>query len=119
MDYTKLEAIAQGRVYTGRQSKKLGLIDQIGTLADAVAEAKKLAGLKPSADVEIEILPQPKSFFEQLFSGETAEANEFTAADLEYMVPAEIVKTIRQAALWRQLLGEKVLLWMPYHVELK
>ena len=113
MDYNKLEAVAQGRVYTGRQAKRLGLIDEIGTLTDAVAEAKKLAGLTPGTDVEIEILPQPKSFFEQLFNGESAEASEFTRA-----LP-DVVKTIRQAALWRQLLGEKVLLWMPYRVELK
>ncbi len=113
MDFNRLESLAQGRVYTGLQAKKLGLIDEVGTLHDAVDEAKKLAGLKPGADVEIEILPQPKSFFEQLFSGENAAANEFTAA-----MP-ELVKTIRQAALWRQLLGEKVLLWMPYRVELK
>ncbi|MEI8376234.1 MAG: signal peptide peptidase SppA [Planctomycetota bacterium] len=113
MDYNRLESLAQGRVYTGRQAKKLGLIDEVGTLSDAITEAKKLAGLKPDADVEIEILPQPKSFFEQLFNGEGTGVNEFTAA-----MP-DIVKTLRQAALWRQLLSEKVLLWMPYHVELK
>ena len=113
MDYDRLEALAQGRVYTGRQAKKLGLIDEIGTLDEAIAEAKKLAGLKPGTDVEIEVLPQPKSFFEQLFNGETAEANEFAAA-----MP-EMVNALRQAALWRQLLGQKVLLWMPYRVELK
>ena len=113
MEYNRLEEIAQGRVYTGRQAKKLGLIDEIGTLDDAIGEAKKLAGLKPGADVEIEILPQPKSLFEQLFNGEGVEANELTAA-----MP-EVVKTIRKAALWRKLLGERVLLWMPYHVELK
>jgi protease-4 len=113
MEYNRLESLAQGRVYTGRQAKKLGLIDEIGTLDDAVAEAKKLAHLKPGADVDIEILPEPKSFFEQLFNGDSAGANEFTAA-----MP-ELVKTIRQTALWRRLLGEKVLLWMPYHIELK
>jgi protease-4 len=113
MDFNRVEDLAQGRVYTGRQAKKLGLIDEVGTLADALAEAKKLAGLKPGADVEIEILPQPKSFFEQLFDQEAGDASEFTAA-----LP-DVVKIIRQTALWRQLLGEKVLLWMPYHVELK
>ena len=113
MDYSRLEALAQGRVYTGRQAKKLGLIDEIGTLNDAVAEAKKLAGLKPDTDVEIEVLPQPKSLFEQLFNGEAPGIDEFTAS-----MP-EVVKLLRQAALWRKLLGEKVLLWMPYHIELK
>jgi protease-4 len=113
MDFDRLEALAQGRVYTGRQAKKLGLVDEVGTLSDALAEAKKLAGLKPGTDVEIEILPQPKSFFEQLFSGEGADAADFTSA-----LP-DVVKTLRQTALWRKLLGEKVLLWMPYRVELK
>ena len=114
MDYNRVEELAQGRVYTGRQAKKLGLIDEIGTLTDAVAEAKKLAGLKPDADVEIEILPQPKSLLRAtLQRREAGDASEFTAA-----LP-DVVKIIRQTALWRQLLGEKVLLWMPYHVELK
>ena len=113
MDFNRLEELAQGRVYTGRQAKKLGLIDDVGTLNDALAEAKKLAGLKPGADVEIEVLPQPKSFFEQLFDNEAGDASEFTAA-----LP-DVIKIIRQTAIWRQLLGAKVLLWMPYRVELK
>ena len=34
---------------------------------DAIAEAKKAAGLKPDADVDLLILPRPKTVFEQLF----------------------------------------------------
>ncbi len=114
MDYNKLEALAQGRVYSGLQAKKLGLIDEIGTLNDAVTAAKKLAGLKADADVEIQILPEPKSFFEQFFNSEGSGASEQLASAMP-----ELVKTIRQTAVWRQLLGEKVLLWMPYRIELK
>jgi protease-4 len=116
MDYSKLEALAQGRVYTGRQAKKLGLIDEIGTLKDALAEAKKLASLKPNADIEIEVLPKPQTFFEQFLGGEGIDTSAFTAA-----APgaADIVKTIRQTALWRKLLGGGVFVWMPYHIELK
>jgi protease-4 len=113
MDYEKLEVLAQGRVYTGRQAKKLGLVDQIGTLADAVAEAKKMAGLKATADVDLFVLPQPKSMFEQLFGGEGQEMDEFTRA-----VPS-FFKTFRNVEGWKQLLSSKVMLWMPYHVELK
>jgi protease-4 len=113
MDYEKLEALAQGRVYTGRQAKKLGLIDEIGTLDDAMAEAKKMAGLKPSADVDILVLPQPKSVFEQLFGGDLPDVDEFTAK-----LP-DFVKSLRKVEVLKQLLGGKVMLWMPYHVELK
>ena len=37
MDPKRLEELAQGRVYTGRMAKKLGLVDEIGTLKDAIA----------------------------------------------------------------------------------
>ncbi|MBM4253177.1 MAG: signal peptide peptidase SppA [Deltaproteobacteria bacterium] len=40
----KVEAIAQGRVYTGLQAKEIGLVDEIGGLDVALAKAKELAG---------------------------------------------------------------------------
>jgi protease-4 len=113
MDYEKLEALAQGRVYTGRQAKKLGLIDEVGTLNDAVAAAKKLAGLKADADVDTLVLPQPKSFFEQLMGGDGPEMDDFTS-----LLPGGL-KALGNAKAWKQLLGSKVMLWMPYHIELK
>ncbi len=113
MDYEKLEALAQGRVYTGRQAKKLGLIDEVGTLKDAIAEAKKLAGLKADADVDFLVLPEPKSFFEQMFGGDGPELDDFTA-----ILPGPL-KSLGNVKAWKHLLGSKVLLWMPYHIELK
>jgi protease-4 len=46
MDRAKVVALADGRVYTGEQAKKNGLIDEIGGLHEALAEAWKRAGLK-------------------------------------------------------------------------
>ncbi len=60
MTYDKLEELAQGRVYTGRMAKKLGLVDELGTLQDAVAAAKTAAGLKADAEVELLVLPESK-----------------------------------------------------------
>ena len=62
-------------------AKKNGLIDQLGTLQDAIVLAKKAAGLKADAEVELLILPQPKSVFEQLF-GDGA-----VAPDMESSMP--------------------------------
>ncbi len=45
MTYEQLDKLAGGRVYTGRQAQKLGLVDELGTLDDAIAAAKDLAGL--------------------------------------------------------------------------
>jgi len=42
----KARALADGRVYTGRQAIKLGLVDQLGDLQDAIAQAKAAAKVK-------------------------------------------------------------------------
>ena len=41
----QINQVAQGRVWTGRQALKLGLVDQLGTLEDAIKEAARLAKL--------------------------------------------------------------------------
>src|SRR6185503_20638591 len=45
--------IAQGRVWTGTRAKELGLIDEIGGLDAALAEARKLANVDAKTDLEI------------------------------------------------------------------
>jgi len=42
----KIDEIADGRVFTGKEAFELGLIDYIGTFSDAVTLAKELAGIK-------------------------------------------------------------------------
>lgn len=51
---------AQGRVWTGKQAMGFGLIDQIGGLEQALAEAKLLAGHLPETRVAIETYPKPR-----------------------------------------------------------
>lgn len=45
LDADKVRKLADGRVLTGRQAVQAGLVDQIGYLQDAVADAKKAAGI--------------------------------------------------------------------------
>ena len=56
VDY--IDSIAQGRVWTGADAIKVGLVDKIGTLKDALASAAKMAKLKgysvKSYDINIE-----------------------------------------------------------------
>ena len=60
----KIDAIAGGRVYTGRQALELGLVDKIGGLEDAIAFSAKQANLK---DYDIRVVPRSKTFMELLF----------------------------------------------------
>jgi len=46
MTFEQVDNIAQGHVWTGNKAYKLGLIDQLGGLDDAVVEAAKLAKLE-------------------------------------------------------------------------
>ena len=47
LDKGDVRAAAEGKVFTGRQALELGLVDEIGGLAEAFSVAKELAGLDP------------------------------------------------------------------------
>ena len=66
MTREQLDKFAQGRIWSGVQAKDIGLVDEIGTLQDAIAEARKLAGFKPDESVEYWYLPKKRAFFETL-----------------------------------------------------
>ena len=61
--------VAQGRVWTGRQAKAHGLVDELGGLSRAIALAKEKVGLDPDEEVELVVYPRPKSLFELLNEG--------------------------------------------------
>ena len=61
-----VHAIAQGRVWTGRQAKTLGLVDELGGMREAVAVAKERAGIDADQEVTLVPFPRPRSFFEVL-----------------------------------------------------
>ena len=65
MDIKKVEKIAKGRVYLGKQALEIGLVDGIGGLDDSIKRAAKDKKLKDNK-YKIWILPEPKSIFELL-----------------------------------------------------
>lgn len=50
METSKVRAIADGRIYTGRQAKNIGLVDELGDYYDALAEAGTLAKIQLGMD---------------------------------------------------------------------
>jgi protease-4 len=54
----EIDAVAQGRVWTGRQAKALGLVDELGGLDRAIALAKAHAGIPPATEVELVVFPE-------------------------------------------------------------
>ena len=49
----EIEPIAQGRVWVGTKAKELGLVDEIGGLDAAIAEANKLGKVDPATEIEV------------------------------------------------------------------
>jgi protease IV len=66
MDEEAVDAVAQGRVWTGAQALEVGLVDALGGLRTAVLEAKEVLGLDPDADVALVPYPPPKPLAEQI-----------------------------------------------------
>jgi protease-4 len=58
-DTTRIEPIAQGRVWSGLDGKVNGLVDVLGGLETAIAIARTKAGIAAGEDVEIVELPRP------------------------------------------------------------
>ena len=61
-----VDAIGQGRVWTGADAIGIGLVDEIGTLEDALAYAAVAAGDSDLASWNVTAYPRPQNEFEQL-----------------------------------------------------
>ena len=90
-----IEKLAGGRVYSGVDALKIGLVDEIGGINEAIAHAAELAKLE---DYETHLTPEPKSGFEGMFSGsekKDSDDDEFIRA----FVPRKPAVLIRQHML--------------------
>ena len=112
----QIDALAQGRVWTGRQAKQNHLVDELGGLDRAIAIAKQRAKIPSENDVELVIYPPRKSFYELVsdqFSGssESATVGAWLNANLS-RGELEVLRTMRgPLALFRR--GEPLAL-MPF-----
>jgi len=66
-DYEAINAIAQGRVWTGQQALDRGLVDQMGGLGEAIADAAGRAKL--GKDYPVRYVETPTGAFEQFVAG--------------------------------------------------
>ena len=60
----EVRKIAEGRIYTGRQALEIGLVDELGGLAEAIESARRMADIPPSAELKIVHYPRPGSLGE-------------------------------------------------------
>lgn len=124
LELPRLQELAQGKVYTGRQALENRLVDQLGTLDDAVAEAKKLAGVPADEAVERLILPEPRSIFEELFGGAAIEmrATVFGGSmngGVSGQAVAGLVRALEETDQMLRLFRDPAVTVMPFRVRIR
>ena len=68
MKIERVRELADGRVYTGRQAKALGLVDELGSMQDAITYVAKQAGVEEE-DPKVVYPPEEKNFLGDLIGG--------------------------------------------------
>jgi protease-4 len=79
LDPDRVKELAEGRVFTGRMAKEAGLVDRLGTLDDAIDEARKLAGIEADEKTERLLLPKPRGVLDDLFGAAAKPADPVAA----------------------------------------
>lgn len=116
MTREKLLTLAGGRVWTGRQAKVNGLVDELGTLSDAIAAAKKMAGVD-GKDMEILTLPKPRSFLDRFAEGGAETRIAFQLGSLGGL--PEMPKHLRHLGGLMKMKNERVWLIQPFAFQIK
>lgn len=118
MSRSELENLAGGRIWTGRQAKTNGLVDILGTLDDAIADAWAQAKMPKDTEPELLVLPKPRSFLDTLMES-LAEA-QAPRLDLG-KIPAlrEVTERLGSLDAMLRLKGEPVWLLPPMSIKVK
>ncbi|MEM0932523.1 MAG: S49 family peptidase, partial [Bacteroidota bacterium] len=89
----EVDAIAQGRVWSGLEAQKIGLVDELGGLDDAVEGAAQLAGIEYYG---IRKYPKYKSGFEKFMEDISGAKSKMAAAVIEEELGADAYNVFKE-----------------------
>ena len=119
LDLEKVNELGRGRVWTGKQAKENGLVDEIGGLEKAIEIAKKLAKLSSDEDVKRIAFPKPRSLFSNYFGSQDNTFNRAKQKELIKAIPKNMRRAIRHAHMLDQMRQGDAMMLMPYELEIK
>lgn len=115
MSFEQVDAIAQGRVWTGAEALEKGLVDELGGLDDAVKYAAKLAKIKTYRTVDF---PEYEIDFEKIFANLTGMPFAKTKEDfIKEEVGEQNYQMIERLRRVSQLRGVQAI--MPYEITIR
>ena len=89
LDATRLDSAARGRVFTGIEAKRAGLVDELGGLDVALKVAKARAGIDESKPIELRPFPGESSPFQRI-AGRLLRLADMAASGPEVRAPREL-----------------------------
>ena len=112
MTVADVDAIAQGRVWTGADALGIGLVDEIGTLEDAISFAAiSIDGVQSISDVQIAEYPKPQTTLDMLLESFGGGESVFAGTALE---------NVEQAFKgWDASESGKVYARLPYEISVR
>lgn len=123
-DQAYIDSIGQGRVWTGRQGKENGLVDEYGGLDKAIEIAKQLANIPADKGVNRVIRPIPPNLFEQLFS-DPGEADTRATTEMQQQaallaaMPEDVRRTFRYIQMMDRVKGGHSAYIVPYSLRIR
>ena len=118
-----IDSIGQGRVWTGREGKEKGLVDEYGGLDRAIEVAKQLAHIPADRGVQRIIRPQPPSFLEQLMNTSGGDDDAEAQAKQRQAMLAALPEDVRHVFRYTQLLDGvrrgDVLYLLPFDLRIR
>tara|TARA_B100001142_G_scaffold171985_1_gene171522 strand:+ start:31894 stop:34395 length:2502 start_codon:yes stop_codon:yes gene_type:complete len=118
-DIDELDEIALGRVWSGKEAKENGLIDEIGGLHVAINITKESIGITSDSEVEIIEYPEVKEFNLFGFLGDEEEKSNITNIDLENLFPEQISDELKALNIIPVIMNDDIQLLVPYNIEIK
>ena len=113
MTVEDVDAIAQGRVWTGAEALGIGLVDQIGTIEDAINyAATSIEGVTSVNDVQVVAYPKPQTPIEALLESFGGKGESVFAG-----TPLEDVETAFSG--WTEAQSGKMYARIPYEIIVK
>lgn len=106
MTVEAVDQIAQGRVWTGKQAKERGLVDELGGLDAAIAVMKQTLQIPADQDVQIVDYPEPEDPFKFL-------VRRFRETFLDAKLPLEVQRLRSQLETLARLQEETLFAWLP------
>jgi protease-4 len=117
-DINELDEIALGRVWSGKEAKENGLIDEIGGLHDAINITKESIGITSDSEVEIIEYPKVKEFNLFDFFISEDEKSEITEINLDNLFPEEISNKLKALDIVPIIMNDEIQLLVPYNIQI-